>query len=77
MATAYTAANLVFRPAKQAKKSSALRILLRFEAWLDRRASRKVLYQMDDHMLSDIGLSRADVEGMNTSFWQDDLPSPR
>jgi uncharacterized protein YjiS (DUF1127 family) len=42
-----------------------LRLLLAFEAWQDRRASRRALYRMDDRALADIGLSRADVEGIN------------
>jgi uncharacterized protein YjiS (DUF1127 family) len=42
-----------------------LRLLLTVEAWLDRRASRRALYRMDDHALADIGLSRADVDGID------------
>jgi uncharacterized protein YjiS (DUF1127 family) len=68
MATAYTTANLGFGSTKQEKRVSALQFLIRFEAWLDRRATRKALYQLDDHMLADIGLSRADVERINSTF---------
>jgi uncharacterized protein YjiS (DUF1127 family) len=51
-----------------------LNLLLRYEAWLDRRRTSKVLYELDDHALADIGLSRADVEGLNEASWQDQLP---
>jgi uncharacterized protein YjiS (DUF1127 family) len=50
-------------------------LLLRYEAWLDRRRTSKILYELDDHALHDIGLSRADVEGLNEASWQDHLPS--
>ncbi|QRM31787.1 DUF1127 domain-containing protein [Microvirga sp. VF16] len=50
-------------------------MLLRFESWLDRRGTSKELYTMDDRALADIGLSRADVEGLNAASWQDHLPS--
>jgi uncharacterized protein YjiS (DUF1127 family) len=48
-------------------------LLLRYEAWLDRRRTSKILYELDDHALHDIGLSRADVEGLNEASWQDHL----
>jgi uncharacterized protein YjiS (DUF1127 family) len=38
------------------------------------RRTSKVLYELDDHALADIGLSRADVEGLNEASWQDHLP---
>ena len=41
---------------------SLLRVLLKVEAWFDRRASQRALYRMDDRALADIGLSRADIE---------------
>lgn len=65
MATGYTAVNLGFDTLHREKKSTLLQFLLRFEAWLDRRRSSKALYRMDDRDLADIGLSRADVEGLN------------
>lgn len=43
---------------------SLLQRLLSFEAWLDRRTSRWSLYRLDDRSLADIGLSRADIEGL-------------
>lgn len=33
--------------------------LLVLEAWLDRRCQRQALRELDDHMLRDIGVSRA------------------
>ena len=30
---------------------------------------------MDDRAIADIGLSRADVEGLNVASWQDHLPT--
>jgi uncharacterized protein YjiS (DUF1127 family) len=38
-----------------------LRLLLRLEAWLDARESRKALYRMDERALADIGLTQADL----------------
>ena len=35
--------------------------LLRLEAWLDARESRRALYRMDDRALADIGLTQADL----------------
>ncbi|MGX1785883.1 DUF1127 domain-containing protein [Bosea sp. NPDC055332] len=40
-------------------------LFLRFEDWLVQRASARALYQMDDQALSDIALSRSDVERVN------------
>ncbi|RDJ19921.1 DUF1127 domain-containing protein [Bosea caraganae] len=42
-----------------------LRSLLQLEAWLDARRSARALYFMDDRGLSDLGLSRSDVERIN------------
>jgi uncharacterized protein YjiS (DUF1127 family) len=74
MATGYTAVNLGFSTATRERRSTLLKLLLRYEAWLDRRRSARVLYDLDDRALADIGLSRADVEGLNTASWQDHLP---
>ena len=41
--------------------SRPLQLLLRLEAWLDRRRSRRALYGMTDHALKDIGLTKADL----------------
>lgn len=49
-------------------------LFLRFEDWLTARASARALYQMDDQALSDIALSRSDVERVNKTarkaLWQ-------
>ncbi|PVE24745.1 hypothetical protein DC522_08975 [Microvirga sp. KLBC 81] len=74
MAIGHTAVNLGFRTATRERRSTLLTLLLRYEAWLDRRRNARVLYSMDDRALADIGLSRADVEGLNTASWRDYLP---
>ena len=39
--------------------------------WLDRARQRRQLQQLGDHMLKDIGLSRADVEAETAKpFWR-------
>ena len=74
MAIGYATANLGFHAPARERKSTLLQLLLRYEAWLDRRRTSRVLYGLDDRALHDIGLSRADVEGLNTASWQDHLP---
>ncbi|WP_262270509.1 MULTISPECIES: DUF1127 domain-containing protein [Microvirga] len=74
MAIGHAAANLGFHGVGRERKRSVLQFLLRVEAWLDSRRNSKALYQMDDRELADIGLSRADVEGLNVDTWQDHLP---
>ena len=40
-------------------------------AWLERARQRRQLRQLGDHMLKDIGLSRADVDAeASKPFWQ-------
>ena len=66
MATAIATVNLGSLTAARApRENTFLRLLLSFEAWQDGRANRRALYRMDDRALADIGLSRADVEGVN------------
>ncbi|KFC63273.1 hypothetical protein FG93_05977 [Bosea sp. LC85] len=43
------------------------RLLLRLETWLNAKASARALYRMDDRALSDIALSRSDVERVNAT----------
>lgn len=74
MATGYATANLGFHTAHHNYGNTLMNLLLRYEAWLDRRRTSKILYELDDHALHDIGLSRADVEGLNEASWQDHLP---
>jgi uncharacterized protein YjiS (DUF1127 family) len=50
--------NNVHRPFSE----TLLAYLLRWEAWLDRRAGRRALQSMTDEGLADIGLSRSDLE---------------
>jgi uncharacterized protein YjiS (DUF1127 family) len=51
-----------------------LPLLLRVEAWLDRRASRNALYGLDERGLHDIGLTSADVDDFDrTGTWQGQL----
>ena len=39
--------------------------------WLQRRRERRHLEMLDDHMLKDIGVTRADVEReVSKPFWQ-------
>jgi uncharacterized protein YjiS (DUF1127 family) len=71
MATGCATVNLGFAPAKPERTTTMLDYLLRFEYWLDNRSSSRELYRMNDHDLADIGLSKADVEGLNGSFWQE------
>lgn len=67
MASTLAIANL--RPAVTAAPVGGgfLALLLRLEAWLDRRASGRALYRMDQRGLADLALSGADVERINTS----------
>ena len=40
--------------------------------WLERARQRRELQQLGDHMLKDIGLSRADVEAeISKPFWRE------
>jgi uncharacterized protein YjiS (DUF1127 family) len=70
MAFGTTIANLRHVPAAPAESGRLLRLLLRVEAWLDARATRRVLHQLDDRALADIGLTRDDVEHLDpTTSW--------
>jgi uncharacterized protein YjiS (DUF1127 family) len=41
------------------------------ERWAERRRGRRHLRELSDHMLKDLGLSRADVEGeASKQFWR-------
>jgi uncharacterized protein YjiS (DUF1127 family) len=72
MATGIATANLVSNlcaPVSPSREGGQfLRLLLKVEAWLDRRASGRALNRLDDRALSDIGLSRADVERFEASL---------
>jgi uncharacterized protein YjiS (DUF1127 family) len=56
--------NLSFSAPQHAAQGFA-GLFLRFEDWLTQRASARALYSMDDQALSDIALSRSDVERVN------------
>ncbi|CAD5247164.1 conserved hypothetical protein [Bosea sp. 62] len=60
-----TTGNLSLSTAHQAHGLAGL--FLRFEDWLTARASARALYRLDDVALSDIALSRSDVERVNSS----------
>jgi uncharacterized protein YjiS (DUF1127 family) len=75
MAIGYASANLGLHSTRRERRNTVLELLLRFETWLDRRKTSKELYGMDDRALADIGLSRADVDGLNAASWQDHLPT--
>ncbi|WP_230531743.1 DUF1127 domain-containing protein [Microvirga roseola] len=76
MAIGYATVNLGSHAVKRERSLSPLQIVLKLEAWLERRRTARILYGLDDRALADIGLSRADVEELNTSSWQDHLPLP-
>jgi uncharacterized protein YjiS (DUF1127 family) len=63
---------------KTPRQSRLLGLLLRLESWLDRRAGRRALYRLDDRALSDIGLTRADLDRPEPAGgWQRHLIGPR
>lgn len=50
----------------------AVRLLDLFQAWHSRAQERRALLKLDDRMLKDVGLSRADVANESGKpFWQD------
>ncbi|SFC13289.1 Uncharacterized conserved protein YjiS, DUF1127 family [Bosea sp. CRIB-10] len=61
-----TTGNLSFSSSEHSAHGLA-GLFLRFEDWLTARASARALYRMDDAALSDIALSRSDVERVNSS----------
>jgi uncharacterized protein YjiS (DUF1127 family) len=47
------------------------RIGSKLENWLDKRHQRRMLSQLDDHMLKDIGISRVDaIRESQKAFWK-------
>ena len=71
MAFATTAVNLRYFAVAPRKRDWFLSYLLRLEAWLDARASRRALYRLDDRALADLGLSAADLGRVDAAVsWQ-------
>jgi uncharacterized protein YjiS (DUF1127 family) len=62
------------------RRRSVLAVLLRWEAWLDARRTRRALYALDERALADIGLTSADLgSGGSTTSWHPhlfDRPAP-
>ena len=59
-------------PAK-ADRGLATRLFDRVFTWLERARQRRHLGELDDRLLRDIGLSRAEVENeVSRPFWQTD-----
>jgi uncharacterized protein YjiS (DUF1127 family) len=51
-------------------KEMAARVTNAFRLWHQRLASRRELMRLDDHLLADIGLTRADAwREANKPFW--------
>jgi uncharacterized protein YjiS (DUF1127 family) len=56
------------RPAGRALSTEIAELVL---AWFERARQRRQLGRLSDHMLQDIGVSRADVESeVSKRFWQ-------
>ena len=61
-----------------ANVGAGTRLFDRVLAWIDRMSQRRRLAELDDRLLSDIGLGRADVEReMARGFWRRDRPATR
>ncbi len=61
MAATTAAGNLRRTASGTAPRPGLLPLLLRLEAWLDRRRTRRALYGLTEHGLKDIGLTEADL----------------
>jgi uncharacterized protein YjiS (DUF1127 family) len=62
------------RPTRaKADRGLATRLFDRVFTWLERARQRRHLGELDDRLLRDIGLSRAEVENeVSRPFWQTD-----
>jgi uncharacterized protein YjiS (DUF1127 family) len=61
MTSAHATANLSQIRRAETSAGGLFGLVLRIEAWFDRRATRRALYRLDDRALADIGLTRADL----------------
>jgi uncharacterized protein YjiS (DUF1127 family) len=56
---------------RSAVRRSLIRVAEAFLAWHDRARERRALMQLSDHMLRDIGISRAEAQGEAAKpFWR-------
>ena len=63
---------VVLRRARSAPPSVAQRVFWTLREWRRRARDRSQLAQLDDRMLRDIGLTRADAEFLsNKPFWRE------
>jgi uncharacterized protein YjiS (DUF1127 family) len=61
----------VARPAERIAGDRLVQAYEQVMSWLERVRQRRQLAQLSDHMLKDIGLSRADVEvELSKPFWR-------
>lgn len=60
------------RPTGRATLVARLALVLEIlDGWLERRRQRLALQELDDHLLKDLGLTRADVvRESGKAFWQ-------
>lgn len=55
-----------------ARQDRAVRLADLLLGWLDRARERRALGRLDDRMLADLGLSRADADAeVDKPFWRD------
>lgn len=61
-----------YRPGRQGRATGlALRVLEHLNGWVERYRQRRTLLELNDHMLKDIGVSRADAEREGYKpFWR-------
>jgi uncharacterized protein YjiS (DUF1127 family) len=65
------------QPARRWLRAWIERRLLALLDWAERRQQRRRLLELDDHMLKDIGLSRADAMREAGLFWRAQNPPGR
>lgn len=75
MASARILASRPVSPGRPATVAAGERLAWAYEqllVWLERSRQRRHLAMLSDHMLKDIGLTRADVEAETSKpFWQE------